>query len=308
MKYTLSVVVPVFNNEGSLFPLYERLVNVESDLKKRSVALQLVFVDDGSQDSSYEKLVKIKAVNNDVRIIKLTRNFGVIHADKKALEYVQGDCFMFLAADLQDPPELILPMVDAWINGSKFIICEREGREDPFLSKVYSKFYYWLLRILVMSNYPVGGYDLALMDKLFIPHILSSSKTVYTPLLAYWLGFKPHSIKYKRQKRYHGKSQWTFRKKFKAFINVILGFSATPMRLLSFFGFVVAVISFSYGVLIVSSAIMGQIPVPGFATLVALISFLGGIVIVMLGLIGEYIWRIYEELNGRPESIVEKIL
>jgi dolichol-phosphate mannosyltransferase len=159
----------------------------------------------------------------------------------------------------------------------------------------------------VISDYPEGGYDLALMDKSLLPHIVNSSKNLYTPLLAYWLGYKPEVIHYHRAKREHGKSRWTFKKKFKAFLDVMLGFSVTPIRLISAFGVVVAILSFAYGTSVVINAFLGNVPVAGFAALAALITFLLGLVIIMLGIIGEYLWRVFDEVNKRPEVVIDEI-
>jgi dolichol-phosphate mannosyltransferase len=158
-----------------------------------------------------------------------------------------------------------------------------------------------------MNDYPNGGYDMALMDKSLLPHIVNSSKNLYTPLLAYWLGYKPEIIHYHRAKREHGKSRWTFKKKFKAFLDVMLGFSVTPIRLISAFGAVVAVLSFVYGASVIINAFLGNVPVAGFASLAALITFLLGLVIVMLGVIGEYLWRVFDEVNKRPEVVIDNV-
>jgi len=303
----LSIVVPVYFNSKSLPRLFEELGRVEEELKRRAVGLELIFVDDGSKDDSLARLLEFKERRPETRVAKLTRNFGAVHCSKTGFKFVTGDAFMILAADLQDPPQLILDMVDRWLAGAKFVICERLTREDPLVSKIYSKVYYKLLRSLVLRDYPEGGYDMALMDKAFLPHLLNSAKSVFTPLLAYWLGFKPEVIQYHRPARPHGKSGWTFAKKFTAFLDVMLGFSITPIRFISGFGAVVAILSFCYGTSIVLHALFSRIPVECFATVVALISFLLGLIIVMLGIIGEYLWRIFDETNKRPETVIEQV-
>jgi polyisoprenyl-phosphate glycosyltransferase len=303
----LSIVVPVYFNAGSLPDLIDRLRVIESDLISLDMTLELIFVDDGSGDDSLEELFRIKTARPETKIIKLTRNFGAVHASKCGFNFVTGDCFMILAADLQDPPELILEMVKKWRAGAKFTICERVSRDDPFLSKTYATIFYWLLHKLVMSDYPEGGYDMALMDKALLPNVLHSSKNLYTPLLAYWLGYKPVVIHYHRAKREHGTSRWTFKKKFKAFLDVMLGFSATPIRLISALGAMVALLSFGYGISVTIGALFGNVPVAGFASIVALITFLLGLVIIMLGIIGEYLWRVLDEVNKRPEVVIDEI-
>ena len=303
----LSIIVPVYFNADSLPGLFDELLKVETQLSERSVQLELLFVDDGSKDQSLTRLLEFKVLRPETKVIKLTRNFGAVHASKAGLKFVSGDAFMFLAADLQDPPRLVLEMVDTWLAGSKFVICERITRADPFVSKIYSRIYYKLLRTLVIRGYPEGGYDMALMDKAFLPHLINSAKSVFTPLLAYWLGYKPSVITYHRPAREHGKSGWTFAKKITAFLDVMLGFSITPIRAISGIGAIVALSSCLYGGTVVIGALLHRIPVEGFATVIALITFLLGLIIVMLGIIGEYLWRIFDETNKRPETVIEEI-
>ena len=303
----LSIVVPVYFNEGSLPYLFDALIDLESMLAKKMVGLELIFVDDGSKDESLARLLEFKDRRSETKVVKLTRNFGAVHCSKTGFQFVTGDAFMIMAADLQDPPNLVLEMVDHWIDGSKFVICERIARDDPIVSKFFSRIYYKLLRALVIRNYPEGGYDMALMDKAFLPYLLNSSKSVFTPLLAYWLGYKPNVIQYRRPEREFGKSGWTFSKKISSFLDVMLGFSITPIRAISGVGAIVALCSFLYGGAVVVSAIFHQIPVEGFATVVALITFLLGLIIMMLGIIGEYLWRIFDETNKRPETVIEEI-
>lgn len=306
-KKVLSVVVPVYFNGPSLIELYSRLVAVRGELLAIGIALEIIFVNDGSLDDSMERLLEIKGVDDSVRIIKLTRNFGSVHAIKAGFGLVSGDCFTILAADLQDPPELIVDMAQYWLKGSKFVICERYSRGDPLLSRFFSKIYYSLLRSIVIKDFPRGGFDMALMDRDLLPYMVKSSKSSYTVLLAFWLGYKPDIIKYHRGQRLHGKSKWTFSKKCTAFIDIMLGFSVTPIRAISAIGAAVSFFGFVYGAFVVIYALLGVNRVPGFPTLIALITFLLGLIILMLGIIGEYLWRIFDETNLRPESVIEKI-
>jgi dolichol-phosphate mannosyltransferase len=304
---TISVVVPVYYNEESLAPLAHELSEVEARLQERDIALELIFVDDGSGDKSFDELLKIKQRRPATKIIKLTRNFGAIHATKTGFRFVTGDCFMNLAADLQDPPDLILQVIEKWQQGSKFVLAARSHREDPLSSRFFAWIYYVLLRLFVVSDYPRGGFDLALMDKAILPYLNNSSKNINTPLFAYWLGFKPEIIEYARRKREHGKSRWNFWKRLKLFIDALLGFSIVPIRMISLIGVIVSLLSFAYGFLILFNTLVGRAAIPGFATIVALISFLLGIVIVMLGIIGEYLWRIFDETNKRPEAVIDEV-
>ena len=305
----LSVIVPVYYNADSLPILYQRLCAVEQTLQQtHGVGLQLIFVNDGSRDASQAALLEIKRQRPDATIVRLSRNFGAVHASRTGFQFVNGDAFLILAADLQDPPELLLEMVPRWLDGSKFVIAVRASREDPWMSRAYSWIYYRLLRSLVLPGYPERGFDIALMDRAMLEPMRNCSKNAFTPLLAYWLGFEPDVVSYHRPRREHGRSGWSFTKKVKAFFDVMLGFSATPIRLISAVGVLVAGASFAYGVSVIVSALFGNIPVSGYAALASLITFLLGTIIIMLGIIGEYLWRIFDEVNRRPESVIDEVL
>lgn len=304
----LSVVVPVYFNEGSLPLLFEELRGVENKLLDQRLELELIFVDDGSGDGSWQELLKIKAARPATKLVKLSRNFGAVHASKTGLRFVTGDCFLYLAADLQDPPGLILEMARRWQAGCKFVICTRSAREDPPLTKLFARLYYRLLRLAVVRDYPDGGFDLALMDRALLPHMRGSSKNINPSVYSFWLGFKPEVIPYQRRKRLHGRSRWTFAKKVKFFLDTMLGFSIVPLRAMSLVGLVVAVLSGGYGVSVLCNALLGRYEVHGFATLAVLLCFLLGLLITMLGVIGEYLWRIFDEVNKRPETVIDQIL
>ncbi len=304
---TLSVIIPVYYNAESLPHLFVKMQEIEQRLADANMVLELIFVDDGSGDNSLQELLTIKQQRPATTIIKLSRNFGANRASKCGLQHATGDCCMILAADLQDPPELILQMVEKWKAGSKFTICTRISRDDPASTRLFSRIFYRVLKWLVMADYPQGGFDVALMDRCMLPAIQSSAKNLHTPLLAFWLGFKPEVIPYHRAKREHGKSRWTFKKKFNTFMDIMLGFSATPIRLISLIGLIVSLCSFVYGISIILSALFGNIPVQGFASLAALITFLLGLIIMMLGVIGEYLWRVFDETNKRPEVVIDEV-
>lgn len=305
---TLSIIVPVYFNENSLPLLFKELIKVEKELLILEVKLELIFVDDGSGDDSYAELKKIKEKRADTVIIKLTRNFGAINAVKSAIDYCTGDCLLFLAADLQDPPELIPRMVKKWTEGNKYVIATRENRHDPLTSKIFAKIYYKLLQKFVISEYPKKGFDLALMDKDIIPYLKKVGKHVNFPLFPYWLGFKRAEIKYTRKVREHGKSKWTFFKKIKLMFDSILGFNYMPVRAITLIGLLVSFLSILYAIVVMISALIGNIPVPGFATLIMITSFLLSLIIVMLGMIGEYIWRIFDEVHNNPGAVIEEVL
>ena len=305
-RKTLSVVVPVYFNEGSLPQLFVAVRAFEQQLAERNVALELIFVNDGSGDDSMREMLAIKRQRPATKLISLTRNFGAVSASKTGFRYVTGDAFIVLAADLQDPPEQILPMVDHWLAGSKFVVGARATRDDPLTSKLWAWLFYRVVESMVLPGYPPGGFDLMLMDRVMLPYMVGSTKNTNPNLYAFWLGYKPVILHFHRHKRRGGASRWTLAKKVKYFIDTICGFTAVPIRAMSMLGFVVALLSIVYGVYIAFSAVLGKVPVQGFATIVALISFFSGLILMMLGTLGEYLWRVFDAIGSKPESVVDE--
>jgi polyisoprenyl-phosphate glycosyltransferase len=303
---TLSVVIPVYWNEGSLPALEEGLLWLEVRLAERRMALEVIAVDDGSGDGSLAGLLAIRERRPWFKVVSLARNFGAVAASKTGLQYVTGDCFVIVAADLQDPLETVLDMVDHWRAGTQFTIATRAAREDPAATRLFAWLYYQVVRWLVVKNYPRGGFDLMLMDKLLLPYMARSGRNTNPNMYAIWLGVPPVAVPYQRRARQHGKSRWTFRKKLNFMIDTVSGFSVTPIRILSGFGMAVALLAFAYGVNIVVQTALGNTTVQGFPTIVALIAFFSGLILVMLGVIGEYVWRIFDNVSGKPETVVER--
>jgi glycosyltransferase involved in cell wall biosynthesis len=305
----VSIIIPVYNNHGSLKDLLAQLEATSQIVLDQGIAFELIFVDDGSSDGSFEELVILTTLLEiESKVVKLTKNFGAINASNAGLRFVTGDAFVFLAADLQDPPSLIPSMIEAWLAGNKFVVCERDSRDDSWRNKFASKIFYSLLRKFVLESYPSGGFDLALMDASLLPPVRDSAKSAYIPILLWWLGYEPTVIKYARNRRLHGKSGWTLTKKINVVLDVFLGFSYKPIRFLTFIGILVSSLSFMYGMIVIVLALANQIPVQGYATIVVLITFLLGLILCSLGVIGEYLWRVLDEVNKRPRVIIEKII
>jgi polyisoprenyl-phosphate glycosyltransferase len=302
----LSLVIPVYFNAESLPGLFAELEHVEGELRRRNLDLELIFVNDGSGDGSLQQLRKIKDKRPATKIINLSRNFGAVAASKTGFGFVTGDVFGILAADLQDPPQQVVEMADHWLAGHKFVISVRAARGDPWVSRLLSRLYYRAIDWLVVSGYPIGGYDLMLMDKSMLGYLVGSTKHTNLALYAFWLGFNPVVLYYVRREREHGKSRYTFRKRLKFLVDTISGFSATPIRLMSLFGFSIAILSFLYGANIIINALLGNFDLRGFATLVALISFFSGLILFMLGVLGEYLWRVFAAVNNVPEAVIDE--
>jgi dolichol-phosphate mannosyltransferase len=303
----LSVVVPVYFNEASLPHLEAALLSLERDLAGDSVELELIFVNDGSLDKSLELLRGVQLRRPGTIVLNHLSNQGSMAAIKTGLKYVTGNCFTYLAADLQDPPELIVEMVREWSKGARFVVRTRASRQDPFLTKFFAWLNYRMVRLLIMPTYPEGGFDMAVMDKVFLPHLLRCGHNKNLAMFAWSLGIPAKILTYHRQEREHGKSMWTFRKKINYFIDSSVGFSVKPMRLATGIGFCIALGCFLYVGVVVAGKAFGFIDVPGFAALAALLGFLNGCAFIFMGLLGEYIWRIYREMDRHAEPIIEEI-
>tara|TARA_Y100000768_G_scaffold296196_1_gene230020 strand:+ start:11915 stop:12841 length:927 start_codon:yes stop_codon:yes gene_type:complete len=307
MNKLISIVIPVYNNEDSLPILFDDLKKLEENLGNKNYNLELVFVDDGSHDNSLEVLLSLKSMFSNIKIIELTKNFGAKNASRAGLENISGDYFSILAADLQDPPELILTMLKEISDEFKFIICERESRVDPLTKKFFAKLYYRIFRFLAVSDYPKGGFDVFLAHKTLLEQHLKCSNFFTTSLFLFSLGYPYKSLKVHRPARIHGKSSYTFKKSLSLAIDNIFSTSVMPLRIMTIIGFTVSILSIIYALIILVSAILNNITVPGYASTIILISILGGIIILMLGIVGEYIWRIYDEITRKPKSVIEKI-
>jgi glycosyltransferase involved in cell wall biosynthesis len=303
----LSIVVPVYFNEASLPLLESSIALLERDLTCIGVELELIFVNDGSLDNSLNILREIQKRRPGTIVLNHLSNQGSMAAIQTGLKYVTGDCFTYLAADLQDPPELIVEMVGEWMRGARFIVRTRASREDPLLTKFFAWLNYRLVRLLIMPTYPEGGFDMAVMDKVFLPHLLRCGHNKNLAMFAWSLGIPAKVLTYHRKEREHGKSMWTFRKKINYFIDSSVGFSVKPMRLATGIGFIIALGCFIYVGVVVLGKVFGFIDVPGFAALAALLGFLNGCAFIFMGLLGEYIWRIYREMDRHAEPIIEEI-
>jgi dolichol-phosphate mannosyltransferase len=301
----LSIIVPVYFNAESLLELFARLEGVERQLSDRNMAMELIFVDDGSKDNSFEVLREIVLRRPETKLIKLTRNFGGPASSWSGFAYATGDCVAIVSADLQDPPEQILPMVDTWQQGNRFVCSYRQSRKDPFFTRVCAGIFYKFLHHLVVNNYPRTGTDMVLMDKSLLPYILHLPQGVNYVIYLFWIGFEAKLLAYDRAERKYSKSRWTLKKKFFYFLDTIMGFSVTPLRLVTAVAGVVSIISLVYGIHIIIYALINGTTVPGFISLATLISFSTSVIVTMLGIIGEYIWRIFAIVSRHPKSVVD---
>ncbi len=231
-KDKFSILVPVFQNAQSLEKTFQKIQEVVKQISTQySLAWEVLFVDDGSTDGSLQILKEFSVKHSELRIIKLTKNFGQINALMAGLRACTGDCAIMISADLQDPPELIEKMISHWLNGSKYIFAERTDRPEKGLSSIFSKLFWHMVHKFALPGYPTGGYDFCLVDRDLINIVTQShEKNTHIFPLFFYLGYKPVLIPYARQVREMGRSQWTFSKKIKLSIDTFIGFSFLPIR------------------------------------------------------------------------------
>jgi polyisoprenyl-phosphate glycosyltransferase len=301
----VSVVVPVYFNAETLPELVRRLGAVGEQLRRHE--LELVFVDDGSDDESFAVLQELGAGDSRVRALRLSRNFGSNAAILAGLTHARGDAVVVLAADLQDPPELIPELTAAWEEGAEVVLAARRGRDDPFLSRFFAGIFNRLFRRLVFRDFPRGGFDFLLVSRRVTDVLVSmGERNSYIFGQVMWVGFSRRVIEYDRAARAGGRSRWTLTKKAKYFVDAFTAFSYVPIRAASLLGFLLALAGFAYAAVVVVLRLTGAISgAPGFTTLTVLILLAAGIQLIVTGLLGEYLWRVLEESRRRPAFLVE---
>lgn len=299
---TLSFVIPVFRNEGSIAPTYDALVSL---MGKLDFGYEFVFVNDGSDDGSLAELMRLHNADNRVKVISFSRNFGQVAAIIAGFEEAKGDAVIMMSADLQEPVSLIEEMVSKWRSGNEIVICHRIDREDGFIANNTSRVFYRLMKY-ANPKMPDGGFDFVLLDRQALDafnQIDERNRFFQGDVL--WLGFSTAFIPYQRLRRTIGKSQWTLTKKLKYFIDGLLNTSYIPIRLMSLLGFVFSFIGFLYALVIVYNRLINNTPFVGWAPLMITILIVGGLIMLMLGIIGEYVWRTYDETRKRPLYIIK---
>ncbi|MCI5740293.1 MAG: glycosyltransferase family 2 protein [Lachnospiraceae bacterium] len=302
----LSIVVPVYYNEENLKPLYEDLK--EKVLEKLDCAYEIVFVNDGSKDGSYEVMQELAAMDENIKLVNLSRNFGEHLATLAGMAECTGTVAVRKAADLQEPSEMILEMLEKYRAGAKVVLAVRKDREEPLSQKMFSKIYCWMMRKFALANMPQGGFDTYMISRQVIDILVEiSEKNAPLTEQVLWSGFESEKVYYVRQKREIGKSGWTLSKKIKLTVDSLISFSYFPIRCVSVVGALSILGTIIGGIVILVEHFMGRITVEGYTTIVLLILLAFGIVMLTLGVMGEYIWRILDEVRNRPSYIVDKV-
>ena len=304
---SLSVVVPVYGNEGSITPLIAALASIKDQV---DVPFETVFVIDGSPDRSYARLrEQLPSAGFDARLISLSRNFGAFPAIRVGLEHARNSIIAVMAADLQEPPALVLNLFEELSAGDKDIAMGvRESREDPGLSKLASGMFWTLYRRFVMPDIPKGGVDIFAVTSDMRDRLLQLKES-NTSLLAqlFWLGGRRAFVPYQRLQREHGKSAWTLKKKLRYLSDSVFAFTDLPVRLLMGIGMLALLAAVALSILILAAKLSGLVPVPGYSGTMVTILFFGALNSLGLGVVGAYAWRTFENTKARPLSILQSL-
>lgn len=301
-----SIVVAAYNEEDNLELLYQRTLAL--NWESLGVTPEFVFVDDHSDDATPNVLSDLAARDSRVKVLRFSKNFGSHKAYAAGLENCTGDAAVILAADLQDPPETIPQLIEKWRNGAQVVWAVRDDREaESFATKMLSRFYYYLMRRFAEVQPPKKGADFLLVDRRIIDELRGAPEK-HTSLvsLIQWMGFGQDYITYTKAARHSGRSKWTLRKKLKLAIDSFVSFSYAPIRLASACGLLFAFTGFLYAAVIAIRAITKGSPVQGWSSMMCVLLIVSGVQLVILGILGEYLWRTFDETRGRPRYIVEK--
>jgi polyisoprenyl-phosphate glycosyltransferase len=302
----ISIICPVYNEAIMIHLFMNELFKV---LDKMNRPVEIIFVNDGSTDNTFEKLIKEKQQHDNITIINLSRNFGKEAALTAGLAYAAGRAVIPMDSDLQDPPELIPEMVAHWDKGYDVVLAKRTDRSSDQLSKRMSaKWFYKIHNLISSILVPADVGDFRLMSRKVVDAVnqMPENQRFMKGIFA-WVGFKTSTVGYVRENRKAGKTRFSFWKLWNLAINGITSFSSAPLRIWLYLGLVTSLLSFFYGCFIIFKTLMFGVDVPGYASIVTIILFLGGIQLTGIGVIGEYIGRIYLESKRRPPYIIEGI-
>lgn len=301
----ISIVIPVYWNSDTLELLYE-------DLKKKVLTkigdYEIVFVDDGSGDNSWEIINKIAAQDPNVVATKLSRNFGEHAAILAGLSVCTGDCAVTKQADLQEDSTLILDMYESWKRGNKVVLAIRESRDENPIKKFFAGCYYFLVRKTINKDMPQGGCDCYLVDRKAIEVLkMMDEKNSSLTLQVMWVGFKTEKIYFHRLDREVGKGRWTLGKKIKLVVDSMMSFSYFPIRCMATLGSIFSLLSLIGIIMTIREKILHPETQVGYASLMSVMLFGFGALFIMLSILGEYIWRALEESRNRPPFIIDEV-
>ncbi|MCL2839404.1 MAG: glycosyltransferase family 2 protein [Defluviitaleaceae bacterium] len=300
----LSIIIPVYFSADTLMDCY---LDLKENVLGKIEDYELILVDDGSGDNSYEVCLEIASCDDKVRLIKLSRNFGSHAACFAGMVACTGDCCTIKAADLQEPSTLILDMYERWKKGNRVVLAVREDREDSLSQKMFANMYYGLVKKFVSTKMPASGFDCYLLDRKAIEALkLLDERNSAITLQILWSGFKTDTVSYTRLARQKGTSRWTLGKKIKLVIDSFVSFSPAPIRFIEWVGAIFAIGAGVWGTVLIILGFLGVIDVQGWVTLMVVILFSSGLILLVLGILGEYIWRILDVAQNRPVYFIEE--
>lgn len=307
-KQLISYILPVYNEEAGLKEFYSSLSKVLSEASNFS--FELIFINDGSKDTSFQLLEKIHKQDERVTIVNFSKNFGHQMAITAGLDIAQGDAAIIMDTDLQDPPEVSIKLIEKWQEGFQVVYAQRKQRQDGAAKKLTAYMFYRILDKLSEVKIPKDTGDFRLLDKSVVLELRKFRETNrFMRGLTSYIGFKQTAILFERNKRFAGQTHYPFRKMLKLAFDGITSFSTVPLKIITHFGFYVSVFSF-LGIIyaLFVRVFIPEITVQGTTFAVISVLFMGGVQMIMLGILGEYIGRIYQEVQNRPLYIVSAVL
>ncbi|MCX6276272.1 MAG: glycosyltransferase family 2 protein [Bacteroidetes bacterium] len=301
----LSIIIPIYNEEGNIPKLFERLTNVLSVLQSDA---EFIFINDGSVDGSIRLIKELASLHPGVRYINFARNFGHQIAVTAGLDHCKGKAAIIIDADLQDPPELIAEMFQKWQEGYEVVYAKRRSREgESYLKKFTAKLFYRMLKKITSINIPVDTGDFRLIDRKIIDALKQMpEQQKFLRGQISWIGFRQTFIEYDRDARYSGKTGYTFKKMIRLALDGITSFSNLPLKFATFTGFMVSGIAFIMILYALYSRFISRDYVPGWTSLMLAVLFIGGVQLICIGIIGEYISRMSSNVRNRPLYIVNE--
>lgn len=303
----ITLLVPVFNEEKAIDLFIE---TVGEKLGGQDFDYDYLFIDDGSSDATLETLTEWSKKNHRVGVIVLSRNFGKEAAMTAGIDRATGDALVPIDVDLQDPPELIIDFVKHWRAGYDVVYGKRTSRSaEGFVKRVSSQWFYKVFNFFSHTKIPEDVGDFRLIDRRVIEVIKQlPERNRFMKGLFAWAGFKSKAVEYVRPDRSAGATSWNYWKLWNFAIDGVVGFSTSPLRVWSYFGFLISILAFAYGSFIIYNAIFTGVDTPGYASTMTVILFLGGIQLVSIGILGEYLGRLFTEVKGRPVYIIDNLI
>lgn len=306
MSIEISLIIPMYNEEDNIETLFKRVIDT---LEKLKLTYEIICVNDGSKDRTLEILINYHQTNQAIKVVNLSRNFGKDIALTAGIDCAHGNAVIPIDADLQDPPELIGEMIQKWQEGYDIVYATRESRQgETWFKRFTANIFYILLDKITKVHIPKNTGDFRLLDRQVVEAIKRlPERTRFMKGIFAWVGFKSTSIVFERQPRLQGNTKWNYWKLWNFALDGITSFSVLPLKVWTYMGLVISIISLVYASFLVIRTIFFGIDVPGYASLMVTILFLGGIQLITLGIIGEYLGRVYEEIKGRPLYLVRDL-